>query len=79
MLTVGHKDILLCVGFYTVLCQLHDKNMMIYSHQLSCLLSLMLISFGYNTTTTFTIHFPPYTFSTIYGLGHCQLIDRNCA
>ena len=38
VLHVGHKDIPICVGFYTVSCQLHDNPMIIHARQLSFLL-----------------------------------------
>ncbi len=37
MLYVGHKDIPICVQFYTVSCKLHEKCMITDSHQLSFL------------------------------------------
>ena len=64
MLYVGHKDIPICVGFYTVSCKLHDKHMIIDSHQLSFFeFSLMLIIFRLQHHSN---HF--HTFSTYVNL-----------
>ena len=49
MLYVGHKDIPICVGFYTVSCKLHDKYMITDSHQLSFLLSFNAHNFSVTT------------------------------
>ena len=74
MLYVGHKDIPICVGFYTVSCKLHDKYMITDLHQLSFLRDFN--TYNFSVTRSIKCTFLPTIILVNYnGLGHYQLID----
>ena len=69
MLYVGHKDIPICVGFYTVSCKLHDKYMITDLHQLSFLRYFNTHNFLVTTSIKCTF-LPTIILFNCNGLGH---------
>jgi hypothetical protein len=74
MLYVGHKDIPICVGFYTVSCKLHDKYMITDLHQLSFLLCFNTHNFLVTTPDICTCS-PTIILLNINGLGQYHVVD----